>query len=208
MSEQAQKARSTPKGTKRTAGALSLILAAVFALEGGYVNHPNDPGGETNHGITKSVARAAGYTGSMRDLARYCESEKDVCAESILRTQYVEKPGFMPLVVIDPAVAEEVIDTAVNMGPARPSRYFQSSVNTVCNTKLVVDGKIGPVTVTAWADCRLNLGPRSCRWMLDDLDRQQRAEYDRLVRRNPALGVFHRGWINHRINNVSRARCR
>ena len=199
--------KKTPKGTKRTASALSLILAAVFAVEGGYVNHPNDPGGETNHGITKDVARAAGYRGSMRDLARYCEAETDVCAESILRIQYVEKPGFLSLVAIDPAVAEEVIDTAVNMGPARPSRFFQRSVNELCGKSLKVDGQIGPATVKAWADCRSYLGTRSCRWMLDDLDAQQRAEYERLIRINPRLGVFRKGWLNHRINNVNRSRC-
>jgi hypothetical protein len=64
------------------------------------------------------------------------------------------------------------------------------------------------VTVKAWGDCRANLGPRSCVAMLDSLDRQQRAEYDRLVRVNPRLKAFYRGWINHRIYNVNRARCR
>lgn len=202
--------QAKPKAGRKTAGtaaAVSLILAAVFSLEGGYVNHPNDPGGETNHGITKAVARQAGYTGSMKDLARYCENDTDVCAESILRDKYVVQPGYYPLVQIDPVVAEEVIDTAVNMGPARPSRFFQRSVNAVCNTTLQVDGKIGPQTVKAWADCRAFLGARSCRQMLDHLDAQQRAEYDRLVRVNPRLRVFHRGWVNHRINNVSRNRC-
>jgi hypothetical protein len=43
--------------------------------------------------------------------------------------------------------------------------------------------------------------------MLDSLDRQQRAEYDRLVRVNGKLRVFYRGWINHRIGNVKRSEC-
>lgn len=203
----------SPKMTgKQKAGiaggsALGLILAAVFAVEGGYVNDPSDPGGETNHGITKNVARGAGYKGSMKDLNRYCANETDICAESILRRQYVERPGFMPLVVIDPAVAEEVIDTAVNMGPPRPSRWFQLSVNRVCNTKLAADGRIGPITVQSWADCRAYLGPPACVRMLNALDGYQEAEYDRLVRINPTLKKYRRGWQNHRIGNVSRARC-
>jgi len=197
------------KGGKVAIGAavVSTILAAVFAVEGGYVNHPSDPGGETNHGITKQVAREAGFKGSMRDLQRYCASETDICAESILRVRYVEKPGFMPLVFIDPAVAEEVIDTSVNMGPRRPSQYFQRSVNKVCNTNLAIDGRIGPRSVTAWSDCRANLGPKSCVRMLDALDGYQEAEYDRLVRVNPSLKKFRKGWQNHRIGNVNRKRC-
>lgn len=179
---------------------IALIISAVFAVEGGFVDHPSDPGGATNHGITEAVARAHGYRGNMRDLPR-------ATAFEIYRTSYIRKPGFEPLIAIDAAVAEEVIDTAVNMGPARPSRYFQRAVNRVCNTQLTIDGKIGPKSVGAWRDCRTNLGPPSCVRMLDLLDRQQEAEYDRLVRVNSSLGKFRRGWQNHRIGNVDRARC-
>lgn len=120
---------------------------------------------------------------------------------------YVERPGFLPLVQIDPAVAEEVIDTGVNMGPSRPTRFFRQAVNEVCRTSLPIAGKIDAVTVKAWSDCRTNMGARACVRVLDSLDRQQRAEYDRLVRVNPKLRVFHRGWVNHRIGNVKRSRC-
>lgn len=197
---EANKPKVGPKAKGGIAGAVALIIGAVFAVEGGYVDHPNDPGGATNMGITERVARDNGFTGDMRDLSRETAFE-------IYQRQYIEAPGYLPLVEIDPAVAEEVIDTAVNMGPARPSRYFQRAVNEVCNTRLKVDGKIGPMTVKAWADCRANLGKRSCVAMLDSLDRQQEAEYDRLVRVNPRLRVFRRGWQNHRIGNVSRKRC-
>lgn len=176
------------------------IIAAVLAVEGGYVDHPNDPGGATNWGITEKVARQCGYTGHMRDLP------KEV-AFACYQRNYVERPGFLPLVEIDPAVAEEVIDTGVNMGPARPTRFFRRAVNEVCRTSLPIAGSMDAVTVKAWADCRANLGPRACVRVLDSLDRQQRAEYDRLVRVNPKLRVFHRGWVNHRIGNVKRSRC-
>jgi lysozyme family protein len=180
--------------------AIATILAAVVALEGGYVDHPNDPGGATNWGITERVARANGYTGDMRRLTQGQ-------AKDIYERQYIVRPGFMPLVEIDPAVAEEVIDTGVNMGPPRPTRFFRRAVNEVCRTSLPITGTMDPVAVKAWADCRANLGRRSCVAMLDSLDRQQRAEYDRLVGVNPRLRVFHRGWINHRIGNVKRSRC-
>jgi lysozyme family protein len=128
-------------------------------------------------------------------------------AIDIYRRQYIVRPGFLPLVAIDAAVAEEVIDTGVNMGPARPTRFFRRAVNATCNTRLPITDSMDAVTVKAWADCRANLGPRSCVAMLDSLDGQQRAEYDRLVRANPRLRVFYRGWINHRVGNVKRGRC-
>lgn len=196
---QQRKPLVTPK-RGGTAAAVAAIIAAVFALEGGYVWHKDDPGGATNHGITERVARANGFTGDMRDLSR-------AEAFAIYEREYIRKPGFVPLVEIDPAVAEEVIDTGVNMGPARPIRFFRQAVNEVCRTRLPITATMDAVTVQAWRDCRANLGRPGCVAVLDSLDRQQRAEYDRLVRVNPRLRVFHRGWINHRIGNVKRSRC-
>jgi lysozyme family protein len=43
-------------------------LKRVLKHEGGYIDHPSDPGGETNFGITKAVARNYGYSGSMRNI--------------------------------------------------------------------------------------------------------------------------------------------
>lgn len=194
-------------GKRGLVASIGIIIAAVFAVEGGYVNDPADPGGATNHGVTEAVAREHGYTGDMRDFPKTCEIEGEVCAESIYRTDYIDKPGFTPLVYIDPVVAEEVIDTAVNMGPSRPSRYFQRALNEVCGTFVAVDGKVGPSTVGTWLICRLEKGPAACVAMLDALDRQQEAEYDRLVRVNPRLSRFRKGWQNHRIRNVDRAEC-
>lgn len=187
-------------GKKGAAAAVAAIIAAVFAVEGGYVNHPNDPGGETIYGITEAVARECGYRGSMKDMPKSF-------AFSCYNDKYVVKPGFFPLVEIDEVVAEEVIDTGVNMGPPRPSRFFQRAVNEVCGSTLTVDGKIGARTLDTWRSCRERVGRPACVSVLNSLDRQQAAEYARLVGVNPKLKVFYRGWLNHRINNVDRRRC-
>ena len=191
------------------AATLAIILAGVYADEGGYVNHPSDPGGETNYGVTKSVARQAGYSGSMRYFPKQCTTDKPVCADKIYEQRYIRKPGYWPLLVIEPAVAEELVNTAVNMGPPRPSRWFQLSINALCNPiRVGVDGNVGPKTIGAYETCRAAKGPDLCVAMLDALDARQKAEYDRLVRVNPRLRVFYRGWINHRIGNVDRAKCK
>lgn len=211
----------TAVGGSALAVVVASMLAATFANEGGYVNHPNDPGGATNHGITEVVARKHGYKGDMRHLERWCElplspavdengkatKPKSVCAASILFKDYIVKPGILPLVQIDPPVAEEVFDSATNFGPGRPSRFFQNAVNEVCKTNLKVDGQLGPQTWAAWHECRFNVGKSACVAVLNSLDAQQQAEYDRLVRINPRLKVFYRGWINLRIGNVKRSRC-
>lgn len=174
------------------------MIASVIQVEGGYVDHPADPGGETNMGITKRVAVEHGYSGPMRTLPREV-------AESIYYRAYLVAPGYEPLIAIDAAVTEELFDTTVNMGPARPSRWLQQSLNEICPAlKLTVDGKVGPASVAGFRRCQRTL---LCEAMLPRLDAKQRAEYDRLVRVNPSLKVFHRGWVNHRIGNVSREKC-
>jgi lysozyme family protein len=204
-----------PQGAgKLGAGALALtiagILATVYANEGGYINHPNDPGGATNHGVTEKVARKHGYQGDMRQFQKHCSERHSVCADKVYTRDYIERPGYMPMVSIEPAVAEELVDTAVNMGPPRPSRWFQESINELLLTspKIAVDGKVGPATIAAYRKAQSDWGrPRTCVLMLDKLDAKQRAEYDRLVRVNPRLKVFYKGWTNRRIENVNRADC-
>ncbi|MDD3799362.1 MAG: glycosyl hydrolase 108 family protein [Novosphingobium sp.] len=188
-------------------GAVAAILAGIYAHEGGYVNHPNDPGGPTRYGVTEQVARAAGYGGDMRHFPLHCTGSAETCADEIYIGRYMKQPGYWPLIVIEPAVAEELIDTAVNMGAPRPSKWFQQSINELCGTRLTVDGKVGPKTRSAYERCRSAKGPQVCVAMLDRLDARQLAEYDRLVRVNPSLKVFHRGWTRQRIGNVDRAKC-
>lgn len=203
---------ATPKQKAAGGGmaiAIAAILAAVYADEGGYVNHPADPGGATNYGVTEQVARQAGFTGAMRDFPMHCSEAQQVCADAVYVRNYIERPGYLPLIPIEPAVADELVNTTVNMGPARPGKWFQQSLNELAGAQLVVvDGKVGAQSIAAYRLLQQRHGKvRSCVLMLDRLDARQLAEYDRLVRRNPKLKAFHRGWVNRRIGNVDRAGC-
>ncbi|MDD1450806.1 glycosyl hydrolase 108 family protein [Sphingomonas sp. H160509] len=190
-----------PKAAGGIAAAALAMIASVIAVEGGYVNHPADPGGETHMGITKVVAIQNGYTGPMRTLPREV-------AESIYYRRYLIDPGYAALVPIDAAVTEELFDTTVNMGSARPSRWFQASTNAVCGTTLTVDGRVGPGTIAAYRACQSRIGAANlCAVTLDQLDAAQGFEYARLVCVNPKLKVFYKGWIAHRVGNVDRAKC-
>ncbi len=40
----------------------------VLGHEGGFSDHPDDPGGKTRFGVTEAVARRVGYKGEMREL--------------------------------------------------------------------------------------------------------------------------------------------
>lgn len=107
----------------------------LIGHEGGYSNHPDDPGGETMWGITAAVARANGYTGPMRDLPR-------VTAKGIYRAQYWDKvqADRMPF-----PVAFQVFDAAVNHGTGQAAKFLQRAAG------VADDGIIGPKTLAAVA---------------------------------------------------------
>ncbi len=191
-----------PKTAGGMAAAAIAMIASVIAVEGGYVNHPADPGGETNMGITKKVALENGYVGPMRELPRGV-------VESIYYQRYLVAPGYAALIPIDAAVTEELFDTGVNMGPARPSTWFQRSTNALCGTTLTIDGRLGPSSVAAYRSCQARLGAVPlCVATLGILDAWQSGEYARLIGANPKLQAFQRGWQANRIGNVDRARCK
>ena len=182
--------------------AVGLIIAAVLNVEGGYVNNPKDPGGETNHGITVAVARDHGYIGSMKDLPKEYATE-------IYYQDYVVKPGFLPMVETNPVVAHKLIDIGVNTGTTRPSRWFQSSLNAFNNSgklyaKISEDGKVGPGTVAAYKSLESVRGKvKACELVIKLLDSYQAQHY---ISINNA--TFTTGWIDNRIGNVPPERCK
>lgn len=177
------------------------IVAAVFAVEGGYSNNPADPGGETNHGVTVAVAREAGYTGPMRELP------KDFAQQLYLR-DYVERPNFHRVVALSPAVGEKLVDAGVNAGPGRSARWFQESLNHLSRggadyPLLGVDGQIGAQTLAAYRALERKRGRvKACELTLKLVDVQQGAHY--LSLRKPMFIV---GWADTRLGNVPLKRC-
>lgn len=178
------------------------IIAAIFAVEGGYVNDPKDPGGETNHGVTKVVAQQNGYTGAMKDLTLEM-------AQSIYYKDYIEKPGFVPLLTVAPVVTQKLVDSGVNTGPARPSRWFQESLNSLNRNgkdypQINVDGKVGTGTINAYKSLqRVRGNVKACELMIKLLDAQQASYYMSLTN----LKQYTVGWIDNRIGNIPISRC-
>ena len=108
-------------------------LQRVLKHEGGYVNHPSDPGGETNYGITKTTARSYGYTGSMKDIP------VDV-VERIYKAMYWDA---MSCDNFEFAIAFHMFDAAVNHGLLNARKLTQRAVN------VKDDGIIGSISLAA-----------------------------------------------------------
>jgi len=173
-------------------------IDATIGKEGAYSNHPSDRGGPTKWGITERVARKHGYTGDMRDLPR-------AEAVRIYRAAYVIAPCFDKVAEISPAVAEELFDTGVNMGPDVPARWFQEWLNAFNRQGLDYadireDADIGPGTLNAFRALRAKRGAAAADLvMLKALNSDQGARYKVLARSRPANEDFAFGWMANRV---------
>lgn len=183
-------------------GAVALaIVAGVFAVEGGYSNHPADPGGETNHGVTVQVARDAGYTGPMRELPR------EFAQQTYVRN-YIERPNFHKVIAMSPAVGEKLVDAGVNAGPGRSARWFQQALNHLSRggadyPAVKADGVIGRQTLAAYQALERKRGRvKACELVIKLMDVQQGAHYMGLNK-----PMFIVGWADNRLGNVPLERC-
>lgn len=168
------------------------IINDVITTEGGYVNDPNDSGGETKYGITKATARANGYVGNMKDLPR------DLAFE-IYRKKYVVAPGFDKIVSMDLSIGAEMVDTGVNMGTSWAGKFLQRSLNALSGAGLVVDGAVGPRTITALAEYIAYRKAPGVKVLLKMLNSLQCSRYIELVESNQKNRSFIYGWVANRV---------
>lgn len=150
----------------------------LIGHEGGYVNHPDDPGGETNWGITKRTALESGYSGSMRNLTR-------AQAKAIYRRAYWDRAKADQY---DFAIGYNLFDAAVNHGIGNAIRLLQRAVG------VADDGIVGPVTLGA-----INAVG------VDDVLLLFNAERLRFYTKLSTFSTFGRGWVNRVAGNLAYA---
>jgi len=154
------------------------IIDRTIAREGGFVDHPEDPGGATNMGITRRTL--GDYLGreatvaEVRDLTR-------ARARAIYHEMYMERPGFAG--IDDPWLRELLFDAGVLLGPGRPVRWLQEAAG------VAVDGVLGPNTrdaANAGDPARLGLAV-AVAWLRHHGER---------VQSGASSHAFIGGWIN------------
>ena len=150
----------------------------LIGNEGGYVNNPKDPGGETNWGITKSVAVANGYAGDMRTMP------KDT-AKVIYKKMYWDKLQCDQLPFV---VAFQLFDAGVNHGNSQAVKFLQRALS------VADDGVIGAKTIAATNS-------------LDDLQivmlfNAERIEFYAALK---TFSTFGNGWIRRIASNLKLA---
>jgi len=124
-----------------------LCFAETLSHEGGFVNHPLDPGGMTNLGVTRKTWAA--WTG--RKVSEVSEAEmRALTPERVLEVYHRSYWQAVRGDHLPRGVNMMVFDIAVNSGPSRAIRMLQKGINAIPGrVKVAVDGRIGPKTIAA-----------------------------------------------------------
>ncbi len=173
------------------------LIDEVIGREGGYSNHPADRGGATRWGITEAVARAHGYRGDMRAFPR-----EDAVA--LYTRLYWTRPGFDRIGAIAPAIAAELFDTGVNMGPGVAVSFLQRALNALNRgaadyADIVPGVRIDDATVTALTSFLARRAPHGDAVLMKALEALQGERYLDLAERRPANEAFLYGWLANRL---------
>lgn len=162
--------------------------------DGGYTNDPQDSGGPTKYGITEKTARAWGYTGDMRHLTREQAFE-------IYSSEYWHSVEADQLLNVSLELAEEVVDSAVNMGDHRAGEILQRCLNALNDRgnlypDIVADGDIGPATIRTVKDYA---DARDVRTLVKACNCLQGAFYIELTEEREKDEKFLYGWLRNRV---------
>jgi len=156
-------------------------LALVLKSEGGFVNHPSDPGGMTNLGVTKKVWET--WVKHPVDEAEMRALTPEMVGP-LYKTNYWDACHCSDL----PRGADyAVFDAAVNMGSGRAAKLLQAALG------VTADGSIGRATIAAATAA----DPVE---LLEAFSLGKEAFYQSL----PTFGVFGKGWLN-RVAHVQDA---
>jgi len=159
-------------------GNFDLAIKFVLNAEGGYSNHPNDHGGQTNFGITYLTFKEAKKRGIISD---NLNSVKDLTlqdAKNIYQAMFWDKINGDALPT-DVSIA--LFDTAVNMGVSASVKMLQGILG------VQQDGIVGSQTLSAIQNYSGSI--------IDDFLDARKTKYEELAER-PGQGVFLKGWLN------------
>jgi lysozyme family protein len=166
-------------------------LHATLQYEGGYVNNPNDRGGETNRGITYGTLQAAIKQGlvaptvTIRSLTNDLESVR-----KIYNINYYRK-GQCPKIPHSLAFAH--FDACVHNGIGGAGKFMQKMLNKYLGKKpLTVDGAVGPATLSALRDVTAVIALPELIEVYMDL---REAKFLALAS-DPTQKGFLKGWLN------------
>jgi lysozyme family protein len=186
------------------------VIKPLLAREGGYVNHPDDRGGETYRGIARKFHPSwVGWyhvdsinNTSGRDInSRISWTFLEPFVQDFYRAQFWDRMRLE--YVWYQTVANELFDTGVNMGVSVAVTFLQEALNVMNRNGLLfpdlaADGVMGEKTLAALHLITAEDLPLVLVWM----NVLQCARYMNLMKKSPDQKVFARGWAKRVLFNL------
>lgn len=162
-------------------------LDIVLRDEGGYTNDKNDPGGETNFGITQKELDKChvqlALPQNVKDLTR---EEASIYYKAV----WWDKYNYNAIDNI--IIATKLFDLAINMGALEAHKIAQEALTYNGYSRLKIDGILGIKTIGAINEMCLH---GTMTDLLNDICEGAAWYYDHLVDKNPKLEKFLKGWL-------------
>lgn len=125
-----------------TQSSFEVIQSMIDKWEGGYVDHPSDPGGATNMGITlATLSRWRGRAVTKAEVKALTRTEQ----RQIMKAYYY---NVISGDLLDPPVCAVTYNAAILHGPGRAAKFLQSVI-AASDPTVKIDGAIGPATLAA-----------------------------------------------------------
>lgn len=159
------------------------MLDYILINEGGECNIKEDRGGHTNFGITQLT-----YDKWREDEELPKRSVSEITKDEVEYIYFVYYNESKANLIDDFGLACYLFDLTVNCGSRRAGILLQKALR-ACGMTLTIDGIIGNVTIKfANAMCQPAL--------LLNLIKQRELFYENLVKNDPKLAKFLKGWLN------------
>lgn len=163
-------------------------IKTVMMHEGGLTDSPHDNGGITNWGISlrfikdEHICENGDCKGDANEIIHLTQTE----ADQIYYSDWWKKFHYDK--IKDKFVATKIMDFSINAGSSRAHRIAKQALNNIHGKFFVVNGELDDRSIAL-------INATEPAVMMDALRAEEAKFYRDIVKRNPSLRPFEKGWL-------------
>lgn len=163
-------------------------MVLVMKHEGGFSNDKNDPGGITRYGISLRFLKQSHIdpNGDGKEDSEDIIHLSRTQADQIYYKEWYLKYHYNQ--INDLSIMTDILDFSINAGASQCHKIVKRAINDIINEPIEVNGVLDKDTIEI-----INLIEPSI--LHSAINHQQELFYRSIVKRNPQLKVFLKGWI-------------
>lgn len=173
-------------------GRFNFAVNIILGHEGGYSNDPDDPGGETNYGITQIDLNE--HINLFPDFPKNVKDLTKPQAEEFYKKVYWDKYNYNAINSL--RIATKIFDMSVNMGAHEAHELTQRALAYCGYSHIAIDGILGGITLGAINEICLHGRDQD---LINELINESEWFYKHIVEKKPVLEKFLNGWLTRAL---------